>query len=290
MFARENAARARAREIFRPCVWNLSDLRSQGWTPRRITMAVRDGRLLRLRRDRYAAPSIDTRIAEAVRVGGRLTCLSLLKALGVFVHRCAMLHVHVAPGTSRLRPRAQPTLLHWNEPLESDAPIHTASLIDAVCQAVRCQPPRATVATLDSLLHHQLVDAEQLSRVFASLPARFRALAPLLDGSAESGPETYMRLILRALGVAFVSQVVIPGVGRVDFVVDGWLVIECDSREFHAGWEAQVADRKRDIAAARLGYVTVRPIAADIMERPGDVREALIQIIDALRPSRPRGQ
>ncbi|MGM7699869.1 endonuclease domain-containing protein [Microbacterium sp. A84] len=124
----------------------------------------------------------------------------------------------------------------------------------------------------------------ELRDVFADLPFRFRALLALVDGIAESGPETYMRLMLRALGVRFEAQVKIPGVGRVDFLVDGWLIIECDSKEYHEGWDKQMEDRSRDIEAARRGYVTIRPIAADILGREIAVREAIAEIIDTLGP------
>ncbi|MCY1159280.1 MAG: hypothetical protein MOP51_2305, partial [Citricoccus sp.] len=49
-------------------------------------------------------------------------------------------------------------------------------------------------------------------------------------------PESLMRLILCDLGVEFSLKVKIVGVGRVDFVVDGFLIIECDSKAFHQGW------------------------------------------------------
>jgi hypothetical protein len=42
-----------------------------------------------------------------------------------------------------------------------------------------------------------------------------------------------MRLLLRALGHRAEVQVRIAGVGRVDLVVDGWLIVECDSRAYH---------------------------------------------------------
>ena len=63
----------------------------------------------------------------------------------------------------------------------------------------------------------------------------------------------------------------IAGVGRVDLVLDGWLVIECDSREFHEGWMPQQRDRARDLALAALGYVTLRPWASAIMWQPETV-------------------
>ena len=70
-----------------------------------------------------------------------------------------------------------------------------------------------------------------------------------------------MRLILRSIGCVFDVQVVIAGVGRVDFVVNGWLIIECDSEEHHSSWADQKRDRRRDQAAAARGYATYRPIA-----------------------------
>lgn len=193
-----------------------------------------------------------------------------------------MLHVHVRPGASRIRrPTARSTTLHWDIWSGWEAALHAASLRDAARHAVRCQTPRAALATLDSLLHHGLLTRVQLAEVFATLPERFQVLLALADPSAESGPETFMRLILRSLGVPFESQVHIPGVGRVDFLVDGWLIIECDSREFHQGWDKQVQDRARDMAAAGLGHVTVRPLAADIMNREEHVRDQIAAVIDA---------
>ncbi|MGA7148161.1 MAG: DUF559 domain-containing protein [Microbacterium sp.] len=94
-----------------------------------------------------------------------------------------------------------------------------------------------------------------------------------------------MRLMLRAFGLSFEVQVVIDRVGRVDFVVEGWLIIECDSRAHHSDWESQRRDRRRDQAAAALGFATFRPIAEDIMWRSAEVREALAGLVTARRRS-----
>lgn len=258
---------------------------------RQIASAIEHGRLTRLRRDRYALPGVDADVAEAVRIGGRLSCLSLLAAIGVFVHRRDALHVHLVPESSRIRkPASAQTKLHWRAWSGLAAPLHVTHLVDALTLAIRCQSPRAAIATLDSVLHHGLLTGDQLTAIFDALPARFTPLLALVDASAESGPETFMRLILRAMGIAFETQVRIAGVGRVDFLVDGWLIIECDSREFHEGWDQQVEDRRRDMAAARLGYLTIRPLASDIMGSDASVRDAVTQVIRVwgprLRPSR----
>ncbi|MFJ2551692.1 hypothetical protein [Microbacterium sp. NPDC087591] len=281
----QHAVTARATDVGRRTVYTRADLIAAGMRGRDITASVRAGHLLRVRRDRYVLADTDRDIIEAVRIGGRLSCLSLLRSLGVFVHRCERVHVAVDQGTSRLRPVDQErAIVHWVAPSGRESPLHAAPLLDAVRQSVRCQRPRAAVATLDSLLHHGLVTRAQLEEVFRSLPVRHGALLRLVDGAAESGPETYMRLILRAIGVDYETQVLVPGVGRVDFVVEGWLIIECDSREFHSGWESQVQDRRRDCAAAQQGYVTVRPIAADIMGDENGVRQMLEAVIRTLGP------
>lgn len=279
------SAAQRATEIYAQTVFTLAELISSGSTRRQVAAMVRHGTLVHVRRDRYALASTPREVVEAVRIGGRLSCLSLLTLLGVFVHRCAEIHVLVTPGTSRLRmPTERAVRLHWTVGPGRQPRLHVARFTDAVAHAVRCQPPRAALATLDSVLHHGLMSLEQLATVFARLPARYGPLLALVDPSAASGPETYMRLILRAMGVQFETQVHLEGVGYVDFVVDGWLVIECDSREFHQGWDKQVADRARDIAAAGLGYVTVRPLAKDILGDQRAVRQTLEQIIEVLGP------
>lgn len=275
--------RQRAAELYEPVVFTRADLVDRGMSWREIARAVSAGSLVRVRRDRYALPGLNADIAEAVRIGGRLSCLSLLAAIGVFVHRNPELHVHVVPGTSRIRaPKGEKTKLHWRACFDEPGPLHAAHLVDAVIQAIRCQTPRAALATIDSILHHRLLTGEELAAVFTLLPVRFAPLLALADASAGSGPETFMRLILRAMGVRFETQVEIPGVGRADFVVDGWLIIECDSKEFHEGWQHQVEDRRRDLAAARLGYVTIRPLASDIMDSDSAVRQAVEAVISAL--------
>lgn len=267
------------------------DLRAQGWTDRALGAAVADGRILRPRPGAYLPPGAPTDVVDALALGGRLTCVSALVDHGVFVLDASTLHVHLhtrrpsAPRPARLLRR------HWGTLHRTPHPRATAvEAIDALACAIRCQPPRAALATLDSALHHGVIRADELDELFRLLPRRHRVLRRLIDARAESGPETLVRLILRTLGARFDVQVVLLGVGRVDFVVDGWLIIECDSEEFHSGWEAQRRDRRRDQAAAALGYATFRPIAEDILWHPDLVRAALQGLLASRRGAARRGQ
>ncbi|MBN7793951.1 type IV toxin-antitoxin system AbiEi family antitoxin domain-containing protein [Microbacterium esteraromaticum] len=274
----------RLADLQRIRIYSRADLFDQGLGARGITSAVRAGRLFRLRRGHYVTHQVPDDIADAVHTGGRIGCVTLLHLIGVFVLEKPAAHVHVSPQLSRSRHRRpRSATMHWS-PCREPGTAHAVSVWDAVRESIRCQAPRAAIATVDSVLHHRLLTREQIVGIFRSLPARFQALLPLVDASAESGPETFVRLMLRALGVPFETQVTLVGVGRVDFVVDGWLIIECDSREFHEGWDQQVEDRARDLMAAQLGYVTIRPIAADIFNRPDRVRAAITDVIAVLGP------
>ncbi|MFJ6652942.1 DUF559 domain-containing protein [Microbacterium sp. NPDC091313] len=158
--------------------------------------------------------------------------------------------------------------------------------LDAVRHAVLCQEPRAAVATIDSALHRGALRDDDLSELFDSLPRRYRVLRRLVDRRAESGSESMMRLLLRKLHARFAVQVRISGVGRVDFLVEGWLIIECDSEAHHAGWDARRRDLRRDQAAAAMGFCTYRAIAEDIFWN----QDAVLRAIRGLLRRAPRSQ
>lgn len=267
-------------------VWTRSELIGSGMKPRDISAAIRSGALVRSRQDRYLAREAPPRLIEAVRVGGRLGCISLLAVLGVFVFDSSTLHVHMARGASRMRSsesreRRLPVrgsrrgvVLHWH-PLIDEPTSGCVGAIDALIHAVRCQGPRHAIATLDSALNLGLITVGQLADVFAGLPRRFRVLRGFVDGRAQSGPETLVRLMALSLGCAVELQVRFDGVGFVDLVLDGWLVVECDSKEFHSSWQQQLVDYRRDRLLAQRGFSVLRLTAADILYEPETVLASL---------------
>ena len=253
-------------------------LAERGASRHRTALLVAEGRLIRLRNGRYAAGDLDDDLVQSGLLGGRLDCVSLTRALGVFVRAQHPLHVQFEPGTTRLPHRPAHVMAHWRRS-SADRSALAADVIEALAQACRCQTPRDAVATLDSAWHQGIVDEEGIAAVFARLPRRYRGLRPLLDSRSESGSETIMRLMLRGLGYRVEVQVTLPGVGRVDLIVDGWLIVECDSEEFHGGWQAQKRDRARDLAAAALGFTTIRPVAEDILYRTEGVLATLKRVL-----------
>jgi very-short-patch-repair endonuclease len=262
-----------------------------GASARVLTAAVAGGHLFRLRRDHYALPGTGRHIAEAVRVGGRLGCVSALAEAGLFAADTTFTHVHLDRSASRTRhPRDRFVRLtarerdglqtHWSALIDpSGASEYSVGIPDALAQVLACQEPWRAVASIDSALFLGAVAEGHLTDVFAHAPARAQPLRALLDGRAESGQESVLRMIVRSAGLDCELQVSIAGVGRVDLVVEGVLVLEADSRLAHDGWELHVRDRDRDLALAQLGYMSLRPVYQRTMYTPDDVRKAILHLL-----------
>ncbi|WP_417562364.1 hypothetical protein [Microbacterium sp.] len=258
-------------------------LRQQGMSRRAIAAAVDDGRLLRVRTGAFCAPGVHRDCIVAGLNRGRLSCVSELARRGVFVLRLPdHPHIHVVPSASRLGESRAVRRVHRDRLRRQPHPDSlSVEFFDALVHSVLCQDVRAAIASIDSALHVGLLRLDELDELFEALPRKYRRVRGLVDGRAESGPETLMRFILRSIRCSFDVQVRVRGVGRVDFLVDGWLIIECDSEEFHGEWDDRRRDLRRDMAAASRGFTTFRPIAEDIMWHPDRVRAAVVGLLSA---------
>jgi len=108
----------------------------------------------------------------------------------------------------------------------------------------------------------------------------------LARGYAESGLESLLRLRMHILGIRLDCQVRIDGVGRVDFVLAGRLILEADGRDNHDGASMRHKDLVRDAAASARGYETLHFDYAQIVHDWPTVQTA---ILGALRRLRHRG-
>ena len=271
-----------------------SQLVRAGVTPRDLTAAVRSGTLIRVREGYYASPVAEPMLVQAVRVGGRLGCVSALRSHGIWAAPHAFPHVALRPGASRLRSprdRRRPLTpdrldgceLHWLPSVDHGTSVHTVGVIDALVQAIRCQPRELAVASLDSAVYEKRVGRHDIDTVFAAVPSRLRELRALVDGRCMSGIETIVRLVLVELGLPFDLQVSFRGIGTVDFVVAGCLVVETDGRLGHEGSPGVARDYDRDLALIGLGYSVLRLNYRQVMFE----REATVAaLLGALRSHR----
>lgn len=270
-----------------------------GARARDLTEAVRSGALVRVRRGHYAPAGTAAQLLGAVRVGGRLACVSAAALHGIFVFDASTLHVHLEHGSSRMRTplnRRRPLTsmnrdglqLHWSPVLDpSDGTEYSVGLRDALAQIIRCQSAPCAIAALDGAMHAGLIDAEALAEIFAHVPQRFAPLRGKVNARSESGQESVLRMIVEEMGLDYEIQVSIDGVGRVDMVIAGMLVVEADSRAHHKEWEQHVRDRTRDRLLAARGYLTLRLLYRDIMYDAEGVKAAIRGLLAAHGGARP---
>lgn len=275
------------------------DLRRGGLSGVEITAAVRRGDLVRVRRDHYARPTLDRHTLEAVRVGGRLACVSAAAELGLFVFDSTHTHLHLIRDASRLRspqsrfsplnelPRGG-VRLHWWPLLQPQAGTeYCVGVIDALVQIIRCQPPRFALAALDTALHDQRIRPKDLDIIFARVPETQQGLRAQVDARSEAGQETVLRRLILDAGLRCEIQVPVDGVGRVDLLVEGCVVVEADSQGFHKEWEQHVRDRTRDLRLAERGYLSLRVLYQHIMFEPEAVVAAIRQLVAIARAAAP---
>lgn len=281
-------------------IFRRHELLASGMSGRAITEAVRSRSLLRVRRDNYALPETDAHTLEAVRVGGRLACVSAAQELGIFSFDSDFTHLHVARGSSRLRsPRYRRVALsemprdgvelHWWPLIEpGDGTEYAVGARDALAQIIRCQPRNYALAALDTALHERAIRPSDLAEIFRHIPDKHGELRTLIDARADAGQESVLRQLIRDAGLRCEIQVVIGGVGRVDIVVEGCVVVEADSRAHHKTWEQHVRDRTRDRLLAELGYPSLRVLYQDIFFDPDGVIRAIEELVRICRAARIR--
>jgi very-short-patch-repair endonuclease len=271
-------------------VAHAAGLRDHGVTRRALDQALRAGTVERVRGGWYCPRGDSSDQVRALRVGGRLGCVSLLRMHRIWLMGHTRLHVAVSAPRSRLRtpanrgvaldswPGAASVVTHWRAQLQNPhGP--TDMLDDAAACVATCLPRAHAIVAFDSLLNSKLLTYERLRAALAGLPDSHEWMMDLVDAGCGSGLETLARLHLRRNHVRVRSQVHIPGIGWVDLLVGDRLVVELDSRSHHDDPAAYERDRARDLALVELGYIVVRVTYRRVMDDCSSVERALLAVI-----------
>ena len=295
-------------------VFGANDAARVGVGPDELLNLTRRGQLVRVRRgayvlaERYAAAEPSERYllrAEAVlRTRGdadRLSHQSALAFLGIAAFDVN--HAQVSVETrraSRRRVHAGLAIHPW-----TGGDTWTLGAFRSVAPAVACvQVARvhgfmAGLAAMDSAVHRSLcslADLESTAGALAGPKAGTvqRAIAAC-DPSCESVGETRSRIILMDGNLPFASQVDIADaagfIGRVDFLVDGCVVVEFDGMIKYAGPTGQAALAKEKIREDRLrraGYEVVRIVWSEL-EDPSSILRRIEQARRLARERRAAG-
>ncbi|MFC9559020.1 endonuclease domain-containing protein [Agromyces sp. NPDC056965] len=230
-----------------------SRLRACGHSPQHIRAAVDGHRVLRVGRSWVALHDANPEAVRAIEVGGILGGESALRSHGIWVSRNDGVCVATARTASRMPPLRESEYRIWCAVSRRQG-VWRVDVLEALAQFLPRAGRHDAIATIDSALHRGLISSAQLDGLMERMPRRIRRLRNRVDGAAESGLESVLRTAIRDEGWRVESQVVIAGVGRVDLLIDGWLVIEADGSRWHDGHEATERDRERNAALVLRGY------------------------------------
>lgn len=223
-----------------------------GYTKRQIEALVKAGNLRRVMRGWYSGPDADPDVVRALKLGGRLGCLSGCAKYGLWVPHQAKTHV-ILPDNASL-PASGFTEFHR-------CAVPQRSLVfdleDCLYQAMRHHDAETGLIVLESAVQLRRINYDQAKHLASQVQKKKMATYRFLDRGAQSGSETRVRLFFQRRGVSVHTQNR-TALGWVDLLVGNSWIVECDGREFHDSPSAFETDRERDLSNATAGYLTTR--------------------------------
>lgn len=250
-------------------VTTYAELRAEGWSRRSIESGLSCGRLSRIRRGVYAHGDACDEAAAAARHGGALACVSAARHLGLWVlapdlpHHVWMRHGHRQQHEPRMggaRDLTSPEcgcIEHWDEGPFRDS-FGLPSVPRILLQIFRCQSAEVFFATLESARRQHRITSGGLSWLRARVGVAGRVMINFSRADADSGLESLLRWRLRRHDLDVRSQTNVVGVGHVDFLIGGMLIIEVDGHLGHADSSSRHKDLVRDAQAALWTLHTLR--------------------------------
>lgn len=236
-----------------------SRLRELGASTRAVSLAVERGVLLVPRRGWVCTPAAPPEAVRAIELGGLLGGASALRSHGIWADGTELV-VATAPTASRLPPVAANERRVWMNPrfAISSARPWRVSVLDALLQHATVADRPSLVASVDSALNTRRMTKSDFGLLLAALPQHLRGIRREVDGRSMSGTETKLRLACVAVGLRVELQASVANVGFVDLLIDGWLIVEVDSHQFHDAPTYQHNDRIRDGNAVLGGFGNLR--------------------------------
>lgn len=252
-----------------------------GCTPRELHQGVASGSLLHPGQGLYAVPEANPQYLQAASRHGLLTCISAAEHYGLWrLQTSERIHLQLKSGV-----RDADVVAHRNSKVRSKESAPVASLADVLLDALRCLPEAESLVMVQSALGRGEIDKDFLRQ---NLPGRRNAKArkvlALAGGRADSVLEVLTRAYFIKAGIRFEQHVQIPGVGEVDFLVEGFLIVELDGAT-HFEPQRIKKDRRRDNFSVQAGFMVLRYFYDDVVHNPEQMMRQLTTILAAGRVS-----
>ena len=245
----------------------IRDLELTRTQRRHVASLVRTGELIAHEHGVVGIPGAERTVVLARIHGGLLTCQAAMHYYGLPVTQGAE-QIHLVVSDSGRFAAVGREVLHVdrNQSPASPTCFPVQPLPEAMARFLRCHlQDDSPLIALDAALHDERVTAEQIRNLLRG-PGSARALARLDRASdrARSPLETLARMDLHAAGLSFEDGVEIEGVGEVDLVVEGWVVVELDGYTYHCDEYQFSLDRWRDRQLVARGFLPLRFTRKDV--------------------------
>ena len=241
-----------------------------------IRSAVRSGAVVRLERGLLALPGADPELVAARHARALITCVSAAPRFQLWTLRPAT-GPHYWHSNGR---RTNSCVSHRTPLTQAGAQGAVAALPDVLLHALLCLPPLESLVMVESAYNRGDIDLTFLLRhLVGNRCGKARDVVAQVEHGADSLLETLARILFRDAGIATETQVWIDGIGRVDFLLEGFLIVEIDGLAFHLESRQFKKDRRRDNSAVVQGLPVLRFFYDDVVFAPetvlAQVREVL---------------
>lgn len=233
-----------------------TQLATFGFTRTDLAESVNSGVIERIRPGVFSIGKTHAAVKVAAAHGGALTCAAALRHHGVWVLRDdAAPHVWLGR-SGRRHPHVGCACVEHFRP--GRMTLGVAPLETALVHAFHCYGAEFFFCAFESAWNQRRLSVAARRSIRSALPQSAQWLIDLARDDAQSGLESLVRLRLHMRGIRVETQVSIDGVGRVDFVIGGRIILESDGEENHGGASKRHKDLRRDAVASALGYETLR--------------------------------
>ncbi|AJT41904.1 hypothetical protein [Psychromicrobium lacuslunae] len=250
-----------------------AELRRAGISDWSMRQAVAAGVVWHFPGGVYACPDAPSWWVRARLAGADLGCVSAAMKARLWVLNPPR-QMHVTASNNRVR---GPFIQHRS--------YAKTALLDSVLQCLRCLPELDALVIAESSVALGKLSLQQL-RLAAKGPrnGNLRRIIAKINPAAESLLETIARYLLENAGYQVQIQKYLPGLGRLDLLVDGVLGIEVDGREYHSSAEAFSEDRRRSNFYVVHGIPTLRVTYHLLVHQPEEfLRLVQIAILNCRR-------
>ncbi len=253
----------------------VKDLQRAGIGPDALKAAISSGALTSVHRGLVGTANADANLRIAMTAGGLITCVSAARELGLWtIKDPAHLHLWTDHG------RQPETVIKHRGRLVRPGRWGYVGIVDCVLHAIRCRPRLEALVIAESAVRLGRVSKEELVDHLPGTRNNLRRqLVQGIGDDADSPLEVIARDLFRAAGLHVETQVRIQGIGRVDMVVEGRLIVELDGFDFHWDRATFLQDRRRNNAGILSGLPTLRYVYEDLVFTPERVVAEVLTVV-----------